>query len=92
MGERRIPQLCTWNVAVARCYVTERTAIARMGGARTGHMNSLVSTEMDYCAACGSLSNKSMTDRACKDVQLMLLVCVSVLLLNARKTETYRTP
>ena len=58
MGERRIPQLCTWNVAVARCYVTERTAIARMGGARTGHMNSLVSTEMDYCAACGSLSNK----------------------------------
>ena len=39
MGERRIPQLCTWNVAVARCYVTERTAIARMGGARTGHMN-----------------------------------------------------
>ena len=67
--------------------ITERAAIALMGGARTGHINSLVSTEMDYCAACGSLFKKSTTNGACKDVQPMLLVCVSVLLLNACKTD-----
>ena len=28
-----------------------------MGGARVGHINSVVSTEMNYCVASGSLFN-----------------------------------
>ena len=42
----------------------KRAAIARMGGARAGHINSLVSTVMDYCAACGSLFNKKYDKRS----------------------------
>ena len=87
-GELRIPQLRTWNVAVARYYVTkmERT---HMSGVRVGHITEqprvdrwITVLPVEVC------STKSMTNRACKDMQLMLSVCVSVLLLNACKTET----
>ena len=54
-----------------------------MDGARAGHINSLVSTVMDYCATSGSLFNKKYDKKAFQDVQLMLSVSVSVLLLNA---------
>ena len=73
-GERRIPQLCTWNVAVAKCYVTkiiERAAIARTGGARASHINSFVSTEMDTVPPVEVCSTKSTTNGACKDMKPM---------------------
>ena len=43
-------------------------ANVHIGGARMGHINSHVLTEMDYCAACGSLFNKSTRSRVCKGV------------------------
>ena len=43
------PWLCTWNIAVARCYVMERAAIARMGGAKTGHIKPCVDRDGLLC-------------------------------------------
>ena len=46
----------------------ERAAVACMGGARAGHINSLVSTEMDTVLPVEVCLTKSTTNRACKDI------------------------
>ena len=80
----------------ARCYVTERAAIARMGawsGARTVHMNSLVLTEMDYCATCGSLFNKKYDRRSlqrCAANVISLCKCTASKCTQNRLTEPRR--
>ena len=50
----------------------ERAAIARMGGARAGHINSFVLTEMDTAVPPVEVcSTKSTTNGACKDMKPM---------------------
>ena len=92
-GERRIPQLCTWNVAVDRCYITKywNVQLSYMGGTRMGHI--LYQQRWITVLPVGVCSTTCMTNRAYKDVQPMLLVCVhvGVLLLSPLKTVTYRT-
>ena len=52
--------------------IIECTAIARMGGARVGHINSFVSTEMDTVPPPVEVcSTKITTNGACKDMQPM---------------------
>ena len=49
----------------------ERAAIARMGGVRAGHINSLMSTEMDTVPPVEVCSTKSTINGACKNMQPM---------------------
>ena len=54
-----------------RNQIIERAAIARMGGARAGHINSFVLTEVDTVPPVEVCSAKSTTNGACKDMQPM---------------------
>ena len=70
----------------------EHAAIVRMGGARTGHINSLdlvmlVLIEMDYCAACGTLFNKKYDKRSlqrCAANVISLCKCTA-----SKRTQKY---